>query len=110
MFERLMKDAQPKAEAIKSAVSTAKAATTGIFTRVAISKAVQASKSLAYKSLVNTVGVVLVLAKGKEVATQGQEPAASKDYCYESNGITYTPCPACGGPRENGECPVHGRR
>ena len=69
MFEQLMKDATPKAETLKNA-------TINVTNKVANSKAVQTSKSLGYKALVNTVGVGLVLAqplveKSKALAFKG---------------------------------------
>ena len=121
MFEQLIKDAQPKAAAVKSACSTAKAATSGIFTRVMSSHAVQASKALGYKALVNTVGVTIVLAEpltakvkslGKagwhqveELAAQGKAAALPVAVKGDTSA-----CPACGGTRVNGVCEAHGRR
>jgi hypothetical protein len=60
-LQQLMLDASPKAETIKKAAKN-------ITTRVVDSKAVQTSKALGYKAVVNTVGIGLVLA----------EPAVSK--------------------------------
>ncbi len=121
MFEQLKKDAQPKADAIKAAATTAKAATSGIFTRVMSSHAVQASKALGYKALVNTVGVTIVLAepitarakslgqlgwsKVEALAAQGSKPAVSPALKGDTSA-----CPACGGKRVDGVCAAHGRR
>jgi len=125
MFEQLVKDAQPKAASVKAAVSTAKAATSGIFTRVMSSHAVQASKALGYRALVNTVGVSIVLAepitaKAKNLAKYGWtkvEELAAQGKAAEKQLSGPTPvkgdtsaCPSCGGARVDGICKAHGRR
>ena len=55
-IEKLMQDAQPKAQALRNA-------TNNVINKTADNKAVKVAKNIGYKSLVSTVGVVAVLSK-----------------------------------------------
>jgi hypothetical protein len=113
-MQRLMSDAQPKADKMSNV-------TRGFTVKVCDSTVAKAAKRAAYKGLVSTVAVGLVITQspaGDAVKSacskmwDGVENlAAEGEKWQEAQRVLATaPCPSCGAQRINGVCKVHGTR